>query len=75
VTRFLLEHRSRQPQSGVPRNVHLEVTMVCVGQGLATKIQVLQVDTAVHVDGFLGRAGNGGGLKIRATRLQTLSGA
>ncbi len=53
--RFLLEHRSRQEQVGVPREVKCRLEVEARGDQLTQPLMQLQVGDRVEVTGFLAR--------------------
>ncbi len=47
-----IEHRSRQTEAGVPRNVELELQVVAVGEK-AKLLAVARLGSAARISGFL----------------------
>ncbi|HLR16309.1 MAG TPA: primosomal replication protein N [Alcanivoracaceae bacterium] len=55
--RLWLEHRSRQEELGKPREVHVHIALLFIGEQWVAQSQQLQVGAAVQVSGFLARSG------------------
>lgn len=75
ITRFVLEHRSRQTEADRPREVVCEVQVVASGAGLQPQLQGLVAGSTVQVKGFLARAGHRFGahrLVLHAQVIETL---
>lgn len=57
LTRFTLEHRSRQTAGGIQREARLRLVVVAAGTGMSRDAAVLQPGDRVRVEGFLTRDG------------------
>jgi primosomal replication protein N len=57
IARFLLDHRSRQQEAGMTREVQCRIRVVASGVALQGFMQRLQTGSRVRVEGFLSRAG------------------
>lgn len=55
LTRFTLEHRSRQNAGGFQREARLRLVVVAAGRELSRLAAVLQPGDRVRVEGFLSR--------------------
>jgi primosomal replication protein N len=55
LTRFTLEHRSRQDAGGIQREARLRLVVVAAGPGLSRRAAELQPGDRVRVEGFLTR--------------------
>ena len=53
---FVLEHRSRQEEAGVPREVVCRIRVEARGQPVTDRCQNLAVNDRIRVTGFLSRA-------------------
>lgn len=53
ITRFPLEHESKQTEAGVVRKVRCRITVVASGKALQPQIQQLDEGMQVRVQGFL----------------------
>ncbi|MBD3669418.1 MAG: primosomal replication protein N [Gammaproteobacteria bacterium] len=60
ITRFVLQHRSRQIEAGHPREVQCRILVMAAGEALAHRAEVLQVGEALRVEGFLSRSSHKG---------------
>ena len=56
ITRFMLEHRSRQQEAGMSREAYCRIQIMACGPAFAEQRAALKVGTAVRVNGFLSRA-------------------
>lgn len=57
IRMLLLEHRSRQVEVGVPREVFCRIKVVIRGPELQSKVDQLQVGCRITVTGFMARSG------------------
>lgn len=55
LTRFTLEHRSRQTAGGFQREARLRLVVVAAGRDLSRRAAELQPGDRVRVEGFLSR--------------------
>lgn len=55
--RFWLEHRSRQQEAGIPREVALRIAVVLAGEEMIRAAAHLEEGMSLKVRGFLTRAG------------------
>jgi primosomal replication protein N len=55
ISRFGLEHQSRQMEAGGERSVHCWIRVVASGRSLQESVQRLAKDSRVRVTGFLAR--------------------
>jgi primosomal replication protein N len=55
LTRFTLEHHSRQDAGGFQREARLRLVVVAAGPGLSRRAAELQPGDRVRVEGFLSR--------------------
>ncbi len=53
LTSFPLEHRSRQTEAGMQREVYCRIIVMASGDELSRQAQVLRQGECVKVDGFL----------------------
>lgn len=53
LTRFTLEHRSRQAAAGIEREARLRLVVVAAGAAVSRDAAVLQPGDRVRVEGFL----------------------
>lgn len=58
ITRFVLEHRSRQVEAGLSREVYCRIGVVACGEDLAPKAKAFGTDDRVRVSGFIERTTN-----------------
>lgn len=75
ITRFSLEHRSRQIEAGLEREAYCRIIVMAAGNELSKKAQQLNEEAEVTVTGFLARADNRQGqakLVLHAQDLQRL---
>ena len=75
ITRFVLQHQSRQIEAGTPREVHCRIVVVAAGEGLSRQAQALREESKVRVRGFLSRSGHKGGdskLVLHAQGIESL---
>ena len=73
LTRFTLEHRSRQLEAGLEREAYCRIVVVCSGEVLQRQAEQLASGQQVSVSGFIARADNRQGqslLVLHAHRLQ-----
>lgn len=56
LTRFTLEHRSRQAAAGYPREAYLRLIVLAGGDALSTRAQALAMGDRIQVRGFLSRS-------------------
>lgn len=57
IARFVLAHRSRQPEAGQLRDVECRIAVVASGDALVAGVERLPAGTWVRVSGFISRAG------------------
>ena len=75
ITRFSLEHRSRQVEAGLEREAYCRIIVMAAGTELSKTAQQLSEGTEVTVTGFIARADNRQGqakLVLHAHTLQQL---
>ncbi len=75
ITRFSLEHRSRQVEAGLEREAYCRIIVMAAGKELSKRAQQLDEETEVTVTGFIARADNRQGqakLVLHAQDLQCL---
>lgn len=75
VTRFLLEHRSAQPEAGTTRAIRFRVGVRASGDGPGEYARGLAAGETVRVEGFLARIRQHEGenrLIVCATRIERL---
>jgi primosomal replication protein N len=58
ITRFVLEHRSRQAEAGLEREVYCRIGVVACGEALAAKAKAPGTGDRVRVSGFIERNTN-----------------
>ena len=58
LTRFSLEHRSRQTEAGMDREVLCRIVVIAAGEVLSNKARALSQGQSVRVNGFISRADN-----------------
>lgn len=58
VSRFTLEHRSRQLEAGMERETYCRVIVIATGDELTKSAARLHLGQAVKVTGFVARADN-----------------
>ncbi len=56
LTRFSLEHRSRQTEAGLDREAYCRIVVIATGEGLSIKAKALTEGQSVRVAGFIARA-------------------
>ncbi|MDH5359481.1 MAG: primosomal replication protein N [Gammaproteobacteria bacterium] len=61
ITRFVLQHQSRQLEAGIPREVQCRIVVVAAGKELAHRAQSLSLEEQVRVTGFISRSSHKGG--------------
>lgn len=61
IARFSMDHVSRRPQAGQPREVRCRIQVVVAGEGLDSLARGLQRETRVRITGFLASAGHRAG--------------
>lgn len=75
ITRFSLEHRSRQLEAGLEREAFCRIIVMAAGKELSKTAQQLDEGSEVSVTGFIARADNRQGqakLVLHAQSLQRL---
>jgi len=75
ITRFSLEHRSRQTEAGLEREAFCRIVVVAAGREISNLAGQLEEGAEVNVTGFIARADNRQGqakLVLHAQRLQRL---
>ena len=78
ISRFMLEHHSRQVEADIPREVRCKIQVLACGEALARNAQGLVPGTLIRVHGFLSRADYRYGetrLVVHAERIETLDSA
>ena len=76
LSRFTLEHRSRQFAAGLEREAFCRIVVICSGEELKRQTEQLAVGQQIKVIGFVARADNRQGqslLVLHAQELQTQS--
>lgn len=53
ITRFVLEHHSRQQEAGLARDAYCRIEVLAAGETLSKVARALMSDTPVRVEGFL----------------------
>ena len=61
ISRFAMEHQSRQLEAGMPREAVCRMTVVAAGESLQSAVCALVPGSRVRVSGFLSRAGHRAG--------------
>jgi len=61
ITRFVLQHQSRQLEAGIPREVQCRIVVVAAGKEMAHRAQALSLDEEIRVSGFISRSSHKGG--------------
>jgi primosomal replication protein N len=56
ISRFSLEHRSRQLEAGNEREVFCRIVVVVAGEALQAKVAKLSVGDSLKVEGFISRS-------------------
>lgn len=56
ISRFALEHQSRQVEAGMPRDAVCRMMVIAAGEALHSTVSVLALGSRVRVSGFLSRA-------------------
>lgn len=75
ITRFLLEHHSRQVEVNIPREARCRIPVLACGETLAADPRALTPGTLVRVSGFICRADHRQGedrLVVHAAHIETL---
>jgi primosomal replication protein N len=75
ITRFVLEHHSRQVEAAIPRETRCRIQVLACGATLSRDAQALAPGALVRVHGFLSRANYREGenqLVIHAEQIETL---
>jgi primosomal replication protein N len=75
ITRFLLEHHSRQVEVNIPREARCQIPVLACGEILAADARALAPGTLVRVRGFICRADHRQGehrLVVHAAQIETL---
>lgn len=57
LTRFVVEHESRQIEAGMMRQVRCRLQVVAAGEALQAQVSALAEGAKVSLTGFLNRAG------------------
>jgi primosomal replication protein N len=76
ITRFTLEHRSRQIEAGIDREALCRIVVIACGEGLQGKVAKLVPGVTVTVRGFVSRANHRHGEKrlvLHAEHIELLS--
>ncbi len=74
LTRFSLEHRSRQTEAGLEREAFCRIVVIATGRALSNKAQALSQGQAVRVGGFITRADSRRGQAMIVLHARTLQG-
>lgn len=72
--RFILEHRSRQVEAGIPREARCRIDVKVAGEDMTGLLKTLGVGQQVEVEGFLTRSGFKGSeasIVVHATGIRT----
>lgn len=75
ITRFILEHRSRQQEADMARTAYCQLRVYASGEALQPLVRRLTQGARVRVQGFLCRADNRRGadwLVLHAQRIEPL---
>lgn len=75
ISRFSLEHRSRQYEAGSEREVFCKIVVVAAGEALQSSVSGLKVGGQVRVEGFISRSSyrsEASHLVLHALQLETL---
>ncbi len=72
LTRFTLEHRSRQREAGLARDAFCRIVVICSGEALQQRAERLMVGQQVSVSGFVARADNRQGQSLLVLHAQQL---
>lgn len=75
ITRFVLEHSSKQVEAGMPRDVRCRILVFVGGEVLNKNLRALAPGTPIRVRGFLSRANHRQGaarLVLHAEHIETL---
>ena len=75
ITRFVLEHHSKQTEAGIVRDVRCRILVFVGGEVLHRKIQSLTPGMPIRVHGFISRANHRQGaarLVLHAEGIETL---
>lgn len=75
LTRFSLEHRSRQSEAGLERDAYCRIVVIASGAALSAQARALTQGQPIRVTGFVTRADNRQGqarLVLHARSLQGL---
>ncbi len=56
LTRFSLEHRSRQTEAGLEREAYCRIVVIASGKMLSKKAEALSEGQVVSINGFIARA-------------------
>ena len=75
ITRFVLEHSSKQVEAGMTRDVRCRILVFVGGEALNQNIKALAPGTPIRVRGFLSRANHRQGaarLVLHAELIETL---
>jgi primosomal replication protein N len=76
ISRFVLEHHSRQVEAAIPREACCRIQVLACGKPLAQNAQALTPGTLIRVRGFLSRANHRYGetrLVVHAERIEILT--
>jgi len=76
LTRFTLEHRSRQMEAGMEREALCRIVVITAGSELKDRAERVSAGQVVTVTGFISRADNRQGVQrlvLHAQRIQTES--
>jgi primosomal replication protein N len=74
LTRFSLEHRSRQTEAGLEREAYCRIVVIATGAELSDKAKALSQGQAVRVGGFITRADSRQGQAMLVLHARALQG-
>ena len=72
LSRFTLEHRSRQLEAGLEREAYCRIIVICSGEALKREAEKLCKGQQVKVQGFIARADNRQGQSLLVLHAQSL---
>ncbi|MBD3610726.1 MAG: primosomal replication protein N [Gammaproteobacteria bacterium] len=56
ITRFVMQHQSRQSEAGILREVRCRILVMAAGEALSQQASCLQQDDELRVTGFISRS-------------------
>ena len=74
LTRFSLEHRSRQTEAGLEREAFCRIVVIATGTELSNKAKALSEGQAVSISGFITRADSRQGQARLVLHAQSIQG-